>query len=114
MFIYEAAALGAAALWAFTSLISAGPAQHLGAIAFNCLRMVLVALMLIAWVFATTGWGSIGAEHVVPLILSGIIGIFIRDTARFLTLNCLGRRRTCGSGKHTAVCSLTNTNYAHA
>ncbi len=60
MFLYEAAALGAAALWALTGLLSTGPAQHLGAIAFNCTRMVLVALMLCAWVFLTTGWSSIG------------------------------------------------------
>jgi drug/metabolite transporter (DMT)-like permease len=94
MFVYEAAALGAAALWALTGLISAGPAQHLGAIAFNCTRMVLVALMLIAWVAITTGWGSISADHIVPLMLSGVIGIFMGDTALFLTLNRMGPRRT--------------------
>ncbi len=94
MYIYEAAALGAAALWALTGLISAGPAQHLGAIAFNCTRMVLVAIMLTLWVALTTGWGSIGADHILPLILSGIIGIFMGDTALFLTLNRMGPRRT--------------------
>lgn len=94
MYVYEAAALGAAALWALTGLISAGPAQHLGAIAFNCTRMVLVAILLTVWVALTTGWGSIGADHVMPLILSGVIGIFMGDTALFLTLNRMGPRRT--------------------
>jgi drug/metabolite transporter (DMT)-like permease len=94
MFLYEAAALGAATLWALTGLLSAGPAQHLGAIAFNCTRMVLVALMLSAWVALTTGWGSIGNTHLLPLVLSGFIGIFLGDTALFLTLNRMGPRRT--------------------
>ncbi|WP_420413245.1 DMT family transporter [Roseibium sp.] len=94
MFVYEAAALGAATLWALTGLISAGPAQHLGAIAFNCTRMALVAVMLVIWVAVTTGWSSIAGEHVMPLILSGVIGIFMGDTALFLTLNRMGPRRT--------------------
>ncbi|MHA7776191.1 DMT family transporter [Roseibium sp. M-1] len=94
MFLFEAAALGAATLWAFTGLLSTGPAQHLGAIAFNTTRMVLVALMLSAWVALTTGWSSIGETQVLPLILSGFIGIFLGDTALFLTLNRMGPRRT--------------------
>jgi drug/metabolite transporter (DMT)-like permease len=94
MYLYETAALGAAALWAFTALLSAAPAQHLGAIAFNCTRMVMVALMLSVWVLLTTGWGSIEGDHLVPLILSGFIGIFLGDTALFLTLNRMGPRRT--------------------
>ncbi|MEM5583671.1 DMT family transporter [Roseibium sp. AS2] len=94
MFLYEAAALGAASLWALTGLLSAGPSLHLGAIAFNCTRMVLVAVMLGLWVAATTGWASIGNDHLAPLVLSGFIGIFLGDTALFLTLNRMGPRRT--------------------
>ncbi|MCV0426036.1 MAG: DMT family transporter [Roseibium sp.] len=94
MFLYEAAALGAATLWALTGLLSASPAQHLGAIAFNCTRMVLVTLMLCIWVVLTNGWGSIANDHLVPLVLSGFIGIFMGDTALFLTLNRMGPRRT--------------------
>lgn len=94
MFFYEAAALGAAALWALTGLLSAAPAQHLGAIAFNCTRMVLVTMMLVVWVALTTGWESIEGHHLVPLVLSGFIGIFMGDTALFLTLNRMGPRRT--------------------
>ena len=94
MYVYEAAALGAAMLWALTGLLSAAPAQHLGAIAFNCTRMVLVSVMLTAWVLLTTGWSSIGEDQILPLILSGFIGIFMGDTALFLTLNRMGPRRT--------------------
>ncbi|MEM9635105.1 MAG: DMT family transporter [Pseudomonadota bacterium] len=94
MYLYEAAALGAATLWALTGLLSAAPAQHLGAIAFNCTRMVLVTLMLCVWVMLTTGWSSVGGDHLLPLVLSGFVGIFMGDTALFLTLNRMGPRRT--------------------
>ena len=94
MYLYEAAALGAATLWALTGLLSAGPAQHLGAIAFNCTRMALVTIMLCIWASLTNGWGSVGGDHLVPLVLSGFIGIFMGDTALFLTLNRMGPRRT--------------------
>lgn len=94
MYVYEAAALGAATLWALTGLLSAAPAQHLGAIAFNCTRMVMVTIMLCVWVAFAGGWESIGSAHLIPLILSGVIGIFMGDTALFLTLNRMGPRRT--------------------
>ncbi|GAA0786072.1 DMT family transporter [Roseibium denhamense] len=94
MFIYEAAAVGAAALWAIGGLISAAPSQHLGAIAFNKIRMILVFAMLAGYVALTTGWTSITPDHYLPLILSGFIGIFLGDTALFLTLNRMGPRRT--------------------
>jgi len=94
MFIYEAAAIGAASLWAIAGLISAAPSQHLGAIAFNRIRMGLVFLMLAGYVALTSGWGSISPDHYVPLVLSGFIGIFLGDTALFLTLNRMGPRRT--------------------
>lgn len=94
MYVYEAAALGAATCWALTGLLSAGPSQHLGAIAFNRLRMVMVFAMLTAYTALTTGWSSLSNDHFVPLVLSGFVGIFLGDTALFLTLNRLGPRRT--------------------
>ncbi len=42
MYLFEVAALGAAATWAVGGLISAKPAAHLGAIGFNCVRMLFV------------------------------------------------------------------------
>ena len=94
MLVYELAALAAATCWALTGIISAGPSQALGAIAFNRLRMVLVFGMLTAYVAATTGWGSIDETSALLLAASGFIGIFMGDTALFLTLNRLGPRRT--------------------
>lgn len=94
MLVYELAALAAATCWALTGIISAGPSQALGAIAFNRLRMVLVFAMLTAYVAATTGWDSIDETSALLLAASGFIGIYMGDTALFLTLNRLGPRRT--------------------
>ncbi|MDZ7823831.1 MAG: DMT family transporter [Ahrensia sp.] len=92
--IFEAAALLAAITWAFTSIISADPAKHLGAIAFNQLRMTIVFVALGFWVTLSGQWSSLSSATFWPLVASGFIGIFLGDTALFLTMNRLGPRRT--------------------
>lgn len=92
--IHELAALGAAALWAYGGIIAATPAAHLGAIAFTRLRMVMVFVMLITAVSLGPGWSSLGYDHISLLTLSGLVGIFLGDTALFLTMNRMGPRRT--------------------
>jgi drug/metabolite transporter (DMT)-like permease len=92
--IFELAALGAAACWAVTGLISAGPAQYLGAIAFTRTRMLMVLVMLSAFLLVTGRWDAIGEAAVPALLLSGFIGIFLGDSCLFLTLTRLGPRRT--------------------
>jgi drug/metabolite transporter (DMT)-like permease len=87
-------ALGAAACWAVTGLISAPQARHLGAFAFTRWRMGLVFVMLAPVVLLNGAWHSIHAEQAWVLILSGLIGIFIGDTALFASMNRLGPRRT--------------------
>ncbi len=94
MFLFEIAALGAAASWAVGGLISAKPAAHLGAIGFNCMRMWVVVMFLGAYVFATGVWATVDADHGALIFLSGFIGIFMGDTLLFLTLNRMGPRRT--------------------
>jgi drug/metabolite transporter (DMT)-like permease len=92
--IYEFAALGAAFCWALTGMISAGPAQHLGALRFNQARMCMVFVMLAAHVLATGSWSTIDRSQAITIVASGFIGIFLGDTAMFLALNRLGPRRT--------------------
>jgi drug/metabolite transporter (DMT)-like permease len=92
--IYELAALGAAACWAMTSLISAGPAGHLGAPAFNRLRQAFVALLLAGYVAVTGSWLQFDAGNLAPIILSGLVGIFAGDTLLFASLNRVGPRRS--------------------
>jgi len=92
--IHELAALGAAVCWALTGIISAGPAGHLGAPAFNRVRQVFVTAMLALYVLATGAWRELDAANVWPLLASGLIGIFIGDTLLFATLNRVGPRRS--------------------
>lgn len=92
--IHELAALGAAICWALTGIISAGPAGHLGAPAFNRLRQVLVTAMLALYVLATGVWRELDSANAWPLLASGLIGIFIGDTLLFATLNRVGPRRS--------------------
>lgn len=92
--IYELAALGAATCWAITSLISAGPAGHLGAPAFNRLRQVFVALLLAVYVGISGHWQQLNAFNIAPIMLSGVVGIFAGDTLLFASLNRVGPRRS--------------------
>lgn len=91
---YEWLALAAASLWAIAALISVKPARHLGAFAYSRWRMFLVSLMLGSASLATGGWQTL-TESVLPLLaLSGLIGIFVGDTALFACMNRLGPRRS--------------------
>lgn len=91
---YDALALGAAACWALTGLISAPQARHLGAFAFTRWRMSAVLVLLVPWVLAQGAWRSLTLDQVLLLMLSGVVGIFVGDTALFASMNRLGPRRT--------------------
>jgi drug/metabolite transporter (DMT)-like permease len=90
----EAMALLAAACWAVSSLFSAPPAQRLGAFAFSRWRMLFASGILWALALAGGGWRSLDASAFGLLALSGVIGIFIGDTALFACMNRLGPRRS--------------------
>ncbi|CAG0999069.1 MAG: DMT family transporter [Rhizobiaceae bacterium] len=92
--IHELAAVGAATCWALTGIISTGPAGHLGALAFNRLRQVSVTVLLALYVLASGNWQQLDSANIGPLILSGLIGIFVGDTLLFATLNRVGPRRS--------------------
>ena len=77
-----------------TGLISAGPAGHLGAPTFNRIRQIFVTGLLTVYVLVTGAWRELDSANVGPLLLSGLIGIFIGDTLLFATLNRLGPRRS--------------------
>ncbi|HDM8230010.1 TPA: DMT family transporter [Vibrio campbellii] len=90
---YEWLALCAAFLWAVSSLISVVPAQHLGAFAYSRWRMGCTAVILSTMAWITGGWLNVSAEHITPMMASGLIGIFIGDTALFACLNRMGPRQ---------------------
>ncbi|HFQ5413507.1 TPA: DMT family transporter [Vibrio vulnificus] len=90
---FEWLALAAALLWAIASLLSVTPAQHLGSFAYSRWRMGCTAVMLSSMALFTGGWSSVVAEHITPMMFSGLIGIFIGDTALFACLNLMGPRQ---------------------
>jgi drug/metabolite transporter (DMT)-like permease len=90
----EHLALGAAACWAVSALFSAPPAQRLGAFAFSRWRMVFASLILWSLALAGGGWRELSLSSIGLLGLSGVVGIFIGDTALFSCMNRLGPRRS--------------------
>ncbi len=91
---HDLLALGAAVCWASASLISVSPSRHLGAFAFTRWRMLMVAMMLWTVALASGGWRSLATDSCRIMALSGLIGIFIGDTALFAAMNRLGPRRS--------------------
>lgn len=91
--VFELAALGAAICWAITGLMVAPPLQRLGTFAFNAYRQAFTALVLLLIVGIGGRWQGAAPSHIGPLILSGMIGIFVGDTVLFAAVSRLGPRR---------------------
>ncbi|KHA59163.1 membrane protein [Vibrio variabilis] len=90
---FEWLALAAAFLWAVASLLSVTPAQHLGTFAYSRWRMGCTSLILGTMAMATDGWSTVETSAISAMMLSGVIGIFIGDTALFACLNRMGPRQ---------------------
>ena len=86
-------ALAAALSWAIASLISVDIARALGGIAFNRIRLIIVTFMLMIYASFTNSWSSININLLTPIIISGLIGVFLGDTLLFLALKTIGPRR---------------------
>ncbi|MBV5297667.1 MAG: DMT family transporter [Rhodoferax sp.] len=93
MAAYDLLALGPAACWALGSVMSVMPARHLGAFAFTRWRMLMVAAMLWSVVAVTGSWRGFELSYWGVMAASGLIGIFVGDTALFAAMNRLGPRR---------------------
>jgi drug/metabolite transporter (DMT)-like permease len=91
---FEWLALGAAACWALASFSSAPASAHLGAIAFSRWRMLFASLLLGALATGRGGWATLDAAGLGVLVASGLIGIFLGDSALFGCMNRLGPRRS--------------------
>ncbi|MCM5511511.1 MULTISPECIES: DMT family transporter [unclassified Vibrio] len=90
---FEWLALAAAFLWAVASLLSVGPAQHLGTFAYSRWRMGSTSVILASMAALTGGWTTVETSAISAMALSGLIGIFIGDTALFACLNRMGPRQ---------------------
>ncbi|MGX9419464.1 DMT family transporter [Vibrio sp. RC27] len=90
---YEWLALAAALLWAVSSMVSVIPARHLGSFSYSRWRMGCTSVILIAAILYTGGWQTVQINQIPPMMLSGLIGIFIGDTALFACFNRMGPRQ---------------------
>jgi len=93
MVSFEWMALAAACCWAIGSLISAPASAHLGAFAFTRWRMACASVLLWSAALYTGQWQQLPLSGLWLLLLSGVIGILIGDTALFASMNRLGPRR---------------------
>lgn len=90
----ELLAAGAALCWAVGSVFSAAASRRMGAIAFTRWRLFFALTLLWALALHSGQWRSLQAPAVALLVLSGLVGIFIGDTALFACMNRLGPRRS--------------------
>lgn len=93
MHAFDLLALGAAACWALGSVMSVMPSRHLGAFSFTRWRMLMVGVMLWLVVALTGSWRGFEPAYISAMAWSGLIGIFVGDTALFSAMNRLGPRR---------------------
>lgn len=90
----ELAALCAAFLWAVSSFIYGRLGQRIPPLTLNMLKgAIAIILLLLTLLLRGEFLPTITPISLGILILSGVVGIGIGDTAFFAALNCLGARR---------------------
>ena len=90
----EVAALGAAFIWAAASIVYTGVGRQLSPLVLNLVKgLIAIALLFLTLVFLGKLLPSVSLMPVLLLLISGVIGIGIGDTAYFAALNSLGARR---------------------
>ncbi|MDC0612161.1 DMT family transporter [Vibrio sp.] len=90
---YEWLALAAALLWAISTMLSVEPARFLGTFSYSRWRMGCTSTILIVISLLTGGWRTVSDVHLLPMMLSGLVGIFVGDTALFACFNRMGPRQ---------------------
>ena len=90
----ELAALFAACLWAVSSLVYARIGERIPPIELNLIKgAIAIALLVITLLLQGDFLAAIAPNNLCLLILSGVLGIGVGDTAFFFALNYLGARR---------------------
>jgi drug/metabolite transporter (DMT)-like permease len=91
----ELAALSAAVIWAFASVIYTRIGKQLSPLLLNLVKgLIAIALLLITLQWRGALFPTVSPTALGWLLLSGAIGIGIGDTAYFQALNDIGPRRT--------------------
>ena len=90
----EKAALCAAFLWAVSSVVYSRLGQRIPPLELNLLKgMIAIALLVLTLLLRGDFWIAIAPGSLCMLLLSGVMGVGLGDTAFFEALNCLGARR---------------------
>ena len=90
----ELAALCAAGLWAVSSSVYARIGQRIPPLELNLIKgTIAIALLIGTLVLQNNLWAVIAPNQMYLLLLSGVLGIGLGDTAFFFALNYLGARR---------------------
>lgn len=90
----ELAALFAACLWAVSSVVYARIGERIPPIELNLIKgAIAIALLVITLLLQGDFLVAIAPNNLCLLILSGVLGIGLGDTAFFFALNYLGARR---------------------
>ncbi len=90
----EVAALSAAFIWAAASIVYTGVGRQLPPLVLNLVKgLIAIALLIVTLLFFGKLLPTVSLVPVLLLLLSGVIGIGIGDTAYFAALNSLGARR---------------------
>ncbi len=91
----EIAALGAALIWASASVVYMGVGRQVSPLVLNFTKgWIAIALLLLTFLVTGQSIPSVPTSAVLLLLLSGVVGIGLGDTAYFHALNCIGARRT--------------------
>ncbi len=94
MFQGEIAALSAAALWAFATLMFGRLGKHLSPLVLNLVKgSMAIGFIVLTLLVRQQLLASLPVGSVVLLLVSGVVGIGLGDTAYFATVNTLGARR---------------------
>ena len=90
----ELAALFAACLWAVSSMVYARIGQRIPPLELNLIKgTIAIALLICTCLLQSDFNAAADPNHLCLLLLSGILGIGLGDTAFFFALNYLGARR---------------------
>lgn len=87
-------ALGAALSWTISGLLGHAPAVAMGSLHFNRIRMIVASLWLVPMVMISGSSWMIEADHIIPIILSSVIGVVLGDYFLFVAMRRLGPRLT--------------------
>ncbi len=91
----ELAALSAALIWAIASIVYTRVGRVLSPLMLNLVKgLIAISLLIVTLLLVGNLVPNVSPQAIWLLLLSGVLGIGLGDTAYFEALNCLGPRRS--------------------